>query len=181
MTHSRATGSENYRLPSVAGSGVLPVPECCRSRSAAGYRGICRSHPYWQGISFKTSADSRFTGYRELLVPEWCRFPSVLLVTEKSTVPMLTDKKPASNPVLTTGSPVTELYQLQKFTGDKLVGQEVFFRKIPLTDWLQNLRTRCRLANLQGQLLHKNLRDNGEVTRVNLEHQSTGLGDLPRD
>ena len=105
----------------------------------------------------------------------------MLLATEKSTVPMLTDKKPASNPVLTTGSPVTEVYQLQKFTGDKLVGQEVFFRKIPLTDWLQNLPTRCRLANLQGQLLHKNLRDNGEVTRVNLEHRSTGLGDLPRD
>ena len=94
---------------------------------------------------------------------------------------MLTDKKPASNPVLTTGSPVTEVYRLQKFTGDKLVGQEVLFRKIPLTDWLQNLPTRCRLANLQGQLLLKNLRDNGEVTRVNLEHQSTGLGDLPRD
>ena len=157
------------------------MPECCRSRSSAGYRGICCSHPYWQGISFKTSADSRFTSYRELLVPEWCRFPSVLLVTKKSIVPMLTDKKPASNPVLTTGSPITEVYRLQKFTGDKLVGQEVFFRKIPLTDWLQNLPTRCRLANLQGQLLHKNLRDNGEVTRVNLEHQSTGLGDLPRD
>ena len=65
----------------------------------------------------------------------------------------------------------------QKFAGDKLVGWE----EIPLTDWLQNLPTRCRLANLQGQLLHKNLRDNGEVTRLNLEHQSTGLGDLPRD
>ena len=74
----------------------------------------------------------------------------MLLVTEKPTVPMLTDKKPVTSPVLTTGSPVTEVYRLQKFTGDELVGQEVFFRKIPLTDWLQNLPTRCRLANLQG-------------------------------
>ena len=30
VTYSRATGSENYRLLSVAGSGVLPVPESCR-------------------------------------------------------------------------------------------------------------------------------------------------------
>ena len=71
VTHSRATGTENYQLPSFVGSGVLPVPEC---------------------------------------VAGWC--------------------------------------------------------------WL---------ANHQGQLLHKHLRDNGEVTRLNLEHPSTGLGDLPRD
>ena len=32
----------------------------------------------------------------------------VLPVTEKSAVPILTGKKPASNPVLTTVSPVTE-------------------------------------------------------------------------
>ena len=40
VRHSRATGTENYRLPSIAGSGVLPVPECCRPRSAAGYRNL---------------------------------------------------------------------------------------------------------------------------------------------
>ena len=45
VTYSRVTGSENYRLLSVAGSGVLPVPECCRFRSIAGYRGICSTHP----------------------------------------------------------------------------------------------------------------------------------------
>ena len=49
----------------------------------------------------------------------------VLLVTEKSAVPIITGKEPASNPVLTTGSPVTEVSQLQRIEGDKLVGQEV--------------------------------------------------------
>ena len=52
-------------------------------------------------------------GYRELPV------------TEKSAVPILTGKKPASNPVLTTGSLVTEVSWLQRIAGDKLVGQEV--------------------------------------------------------
>ena len=150
---------ECCRFPSAAGSGVLPVLECYRFRSAE----ICCSHPYWQGTSFKSSAYSRFTGYRELLVSENFLFRSavgsrMLPVTEKSAVPILTDKEPTSNPVLTASSPVTEVYRLQKFTGDKLVGQEIFFRKIPLTDWLQSLPTRCRLANLQGQLLHKNLK-----------------------
>ena len=64
VTHSRAIGTENYRLPSIAGSGVLLVTE------------ICCSHPYWQGTSFKSSADSKFTGYRELLVTEDYRFRS---------------------------------------------------------------------------------------------------------
>ena len=62
MTHSRATGSENYRLPSAAG-------------------------------------------------------PGLLLVTEESAVPILTGKKPASNPVLTAGSPVTENYRFQSAVG----------------------------------------------------------------
>ena len=48
-----------------------------------------------------------------------------LLVTEKSAVPILTGKEPAANPVLTTGSPVTEFSRLQRIEGDKLVGQEV--------------------------------------------------------
>ena len=60
---------------------------------------------------------SRATGYRELPVPECFRFPSVagpgvLPVTEKSAVPILNGKKPASNPVLTPGSLVTENYRL---------------------------------------------------------------------
>ena len=59
-----------HLLQRITGSGVLPVPEC---------------------TSFKSSADNRFTCYRELPVPECCRFRSV----------------PASNPVLTTDSPVT--------------------------------------------------------------------------
>ena len=50
--------------------------------------------------------------FRELPAPECCRFQSVagsggLPVTEES-VPILKGKKPASNPVLTTGLPVTE-------------------------------------------------------------------------
>ena len=44
----------------------------------------------------KSSEDRRSTGYRKLSV------------TEKSAVSILTGKKPASNPVLTAGSPVTE-------------------------------------------------------------------------
>ena len=36
MTYSRATGSENYRLLSVAGSGVLPVPDSGRLQRLAG-------------------------------------------------------------------------------------------------------------------------------------------------
>ena len=48
---------------------------------------------------------------------------------EKSAVPILTGKKPASNPVLTTGSLVTEISRLQRIDGDKLVGQEVSSEK----------------------------------------------------
>ena len=77
---------------------------------------------------------SRATGYRESPVPECCRFQNrsaagsgtrVLLVTEKSAVPIITGKEPASNPVLTTVSLVTEVSWLQRIDGDKLVGQEV--------------------------------------------------------
>ena len=49
----------------------------------------------------------------------------MLLVTEKSALAIITGKEPASNPVLTTGSPVTEVSRLQIIEGDKLVGQEV--------------------------------------------------------
>ena len=70
----------------------------------------------------KSGEDSRSTGYREL--------PNrVLPVTEKSAVPILTGKKPASYPVLTTSSPVTEVSQLQRIACDKLVGQEVSSEK----------------------------------------------------
>ena len=124
LTHSRAIGTENYRLPSIAGSGVLPT------RSAAG--------------------------------PECCWL-------QKSAVPILTGKELASNPVLTASSPVTENYWLQRITGSGV---------LPVPECVAGW---CWLANHQGQLLHKHLRDNGEVTRLNLEHQSTGLGDLPRD
>ena len=65
----------------------------------------------------KSSEDGRSTGYIELPV------------TEKSAVPILTGKKPASNPVLTTGSPVTEVTWLQRIAGDKLFGQEVSSEK----------------------------------------------------
>ena len=70
----------------------------------------------------------------------------MLLVTEKSAVPILTGKEPASNPVLTTGSPVTEVSRLQRIDGHKLVGQEVFFSKIPLTNQLQSLPTEWRFT-----------------------------------
>ena len=65
MTYSRATGSENYRLLSVAGSGVLSVTE--------------------------------------------------------ESVPILKGKKPASNPVLTTGLPVTENCRFRSVAGSGTV------------------------------------------------------------
>ena len=77
---------------------------------------------------------ARATGYTGLLVTEHCRFQNrsaagsgtgVLLVTEKSAVPIITGKEPASNPVLTSGSPVTEVSRLQRIEGDKLARQEV--------------------------------------------------------
>ena len=51
-------------------------------------------------------------------MPQGCRClsatgPGVLLVTEESAVPILTGKKPASNLVLTAGSPVTENYRFR--------------------------------------------------------------------
>ena len=58
-------------------------------------------------------------------MPQGCRClsaagPGVLLVTEESAVPILTGKKPASNPVLTAGSPVTENYRLQSAAGSRV-------------------------------------------------------------
>ena len=42
----------------------LPVTEYCRLQK------VCCSHPYWQEASFKSSTDSRFTGYRVFPVTE---------------------------------------------------------------------------------------------------------------
>ena len=64
------------------------------------------------------SDDSRITGYRESSV------------TEKSAVPTNTGKKAAANPVLTAGSSVTEVSQLQRIADDKLGGLEGFYRKL---------------------------------------------------
>ena len=83
MTHSRATGSENYQLPSVAGSGV--------------YR--CR----------------RVAGAGVLPVQECC------WLQEESAVPILTGKEPASNPVLTAGSPVTGNYRFRSAVGSRVL------------------------------------------------------------
>ena len=98
MTYSRATGSENYWLPSVASSRVLPVTE----KSAVPI-------PYGK----KPASNPVLTTGSP--VTENCRFrkrsaasSGVLLVTEKSAVPILTGKEPVSNLVLTTVSPVTE-------------------------------------------------------------------------
>ena len=53
----------SYSEDSQVRTAGLPVTE-----SIARYREICCSHPYWQETSFKSSADNRFTGYRELMV-----------------------------------------------------------------------------------------------------------------
>ena len=79
VTYSRATGSENYRLLSVAGSGVLPVTE--------------ESVPILKGK--KPASNPVLTtlvvGYRELPVPECCWFRNRSAAGyKKSTVPILT-------------------------------------------------------------------------------------------
>ena len=63
--------------------------------------------------------------FRELPAPECCRFRSVtgsgvLPVTEES-VPILKGKKPAPNPVLTTGLPVTETCRFRSVAGSGTV------------------------------------------------------------
>ena len=88
---------------------MLPVPECCRFRSIAGYRGICL--PIFKG---KTPASNPllttgFAGSGVLPVPECCRFRNQSAACyRKSAVPILTGKEPSSNPVLPTGLPVPE-------------------------------------------------------------------------
>ena len=111
MTYSRATGSENYRLLSVAGSGVLPVPEYCRLQR--------NLYPSLKARNqLQSSADNRFAGYRELPVPECCWFRNRIAAGyKKSAVPILTGKEPASNPVLTTGSTVSLLSEPTGLTG----------------------------------------------------------------
>ena len=84
-------------------------------------QGLPVKQDYWlQGVAGDTQQVYRLqkiTGYR------------VLSLTEKYAVPILTGKKPASNPVLTTGSPATDVSRLQRIAGDKLVGQEVSSEK----------------------------------------------------
>ena len=109
MTYSRATGSENYRLPSVAGSGVLPVTEKSavpipNGKKPASNPGLTTGSPVTENYRFRNRSAAS---------------SGVLLVTEKSAVPILTGKEPVSNLVLTTVS------RLQSIDGDKLVGQEV--------------------------------------------------------
>ena len=83
---------QDYRLHRVAGDiqqgywfRELPAPECCRFRSVTGSRVLsvleyCRLQrnllypSLRQETSFKSSADNRFAGYRELPVPECCWF-----------------------------------------------------------------------------------------------------------
>ena len=106
MTYSRATGSENYWLLSVAGSGVLPVTE--------------ESVPILKGKKPASNPvlTTGFAGYRELPVPECCWFRnSSAAGYKKSAVPILTGKEPASNSVLTTGSTVSLLSEPTGLTG----------------------------------------------------------------
>ena len=112
---------ECYWFLSVAGCGVLPVTEksvvpILKGKELASNPVLTTGLPVTENCQFRSVAGS---GTR------------MLLVTKKSAVPVLTGKEPASNPVLTTGSMVTEVSRLQRVDGDKLVGQEFFFNKIP--------------------------------------------------
>ena len=57
------------------------------------------------------SSEDRSTGHKVLLVTENYRLQSII---GYNVVPILTGKKPASNPVLTGGSLVTEFSRLQR-------------------------------------------------------------------
>ena len=63
ITGQEKAGTENMSSEDKStGHGVLLVTEYCRLQ--------CCSHPYWQETSFKSSTDSRFTGYRVFPVTE---------------------------------------------------------------------------------------------------------------
>ena len=90
--------STGYQLQRFTGYRVLPVTEKSAIPTITGKEKATTVN--------KSSEDSSSTGYKELPV------------TEKSAVSILTGKKPASDPVLTTGSPVTEVSRLQRIAGD---------------------------------------------------------------
>ena len=89
------------------------------------------------------SSEDSSTGHRVLLVTENYRLQSIV---GYNAVPIITGKKPASNPILTAGSLVTEFFPVtEEIAGDKLVGQETS-SKNSVTNWLQSLPTGCWLT-----------------------------------
>ena len=112
------------------GSGVLPVPESTSFTCTQNYRSRSASG---SGV-FAGSGVYQLHLYRELPVPECCRFQRVPAsnpvlstdspvqrITSSGVLPVpeccLFRSVPASNPVLTTDPPVTEIYRFRSVTG----------------------------------------------------------------
>ena len=143
-----STCTENYRFRSVpasypvlrtdspvqkiTGSGVLPVPESTSLTCTQNYRSRSASG---SGV-FAGSGVYQLDLYRELPVPECCRFRSVPtsnpVLTTDSPVQRITcsgvlpvpecclfRSVPASKPVLTTDPPVTEIYRFRSVAGSR--------------------------------------------------------------
>ena len=113
----------------ITGSGVLPVPESTSLTCTQNYRSRSASG---SGV-FAGSGVYQLDLYRELPVPECCRFRSVPtsnpVLTTDSPVQRITSSGvlpvpecclfrsvPASKPVLTTDPPVTEIYRFRSVT-----------------------------------------------------------------
>ena len=111
---NRPLHKQGYRLQRFTGCRILPVTEKSTVPTITGKE---------KAGTGNMSSEDRSTGHRVLLVTENYRLQSIV---GYNAVPILTGKKPASNPVLTAVFLVTE-----EIAGDKLVGQEASSEKIP--------------------------------------------------
>ena len=98
---NRPLHKQGYQLQRFTGCRVLPVTEKSTVPTITGKK----------AGTGNMSSEDRSTGHRVLLVTENYRLQSIV---GYNAVPILTGKKPASNPVLTAGSLVTEFSWLQR-------------------------------------------------------------------
>ena len=99
---NRPLHKQGYRLQRFTGCRVLPVTEKSTVPTITGKEKAGTGH---------MSSEDRSTGHRVLLVTENYRLQSIV---GYNAVSIRTGKKPASNPVLTAASLVTEISRLQR-------------------------------------------------------------------
>ena len=99
---NRPLHKQGYRLQRFTGCKVLPVTEKSTVPTITGKEKAGTGH---------MSSEDRSTGHRVLLVTENYRLQSIV---GYNAVSIRTGKKPASNPVLTAASLVTEISRLQR-------------------------------------------------------------------